>query len=446
MTSHHQTDEVLAALAQHQLVVVIGSRGTGKSCLLEDIGQTLSGRGVAVVKLDAQAAQTANALVAPIAVALGCVEDRLTATAMKDNARLRVLVDNCDALHEKTWFPAVQDEWRGLLGEPAARGRVAFLLCGRPLFRRIAEGRGSPLVGIGTFLPTRPLAVEEVESYLATDRSLAEKVRAKTGGHPQLTRRLLDALDRDVRNLERRYVSFAGSQRRFLLQLIDDHGSAARGVIADILNTPRGLSVAESAVLARHYGGAGLIGHDAIDDFAASGLIERTRGRCQLAAEILRTDRDLHQHLRAPIFSMMSDPSEEFVEVATHLFRIENQLRTFVGEALAQVDDVWWPSRFSPAIVSEADQRRRIEEQSPAPPTTEAHPIAYLSFGELLDAMQEEANWEQVFRVRLGTTREAFAEVARAITAVRNKVAHNRPVGPQDVDVLRHAANRLLPS
>ena len=99
---------------------------------------------------------------------------------------------------------------------------------------------------------------------------------------------------------------------------------------------------------------------------------------------------------------------------------------------------------FPPALVREVEQRRKSEAESPAPAVQAAHPIAYLTLGELVDSILEEANWEQVFRVRLGMSRDAFTQIAAALTAVRNKVAHNRPISISDLDVLHLALNRLF--
>jgi hypothetical protein len=442
MIRHHQTHQVLDALAQHQLVVFVGARGTGKTCLIEDVSTALAASGVTVIALDAEAAQAPSDLMAPIAVALQCPQDQLTAANIPGELRIRVLVDNCDALHEQSWFPAVQDEWRGLLGGAEARGRVAFLLCGRPLFRRVAEGRGSPLIGIGTFVASRPLNISEIAA-LGIDEDVAEKVRLKTGGHPHLTRRLLDAIHGDVAELEGKYVDFALSQRRFLLQLIDDHGSATRAVLADLLDASRSSTVAESAIIARHFGGSGVLGQDTIDDLVASGLVARTGRSCRLGAEILRTDRSIRPFLAAPPFAVTEEPSDEHAEAAKSLFRAENSLRRVVGSALAEIEDTWWPSRFPASVVREVEQRRKAEADSPAPARADVHPIAYLTFGELVDSILDESNWEQVFRVKLGLTRDAFTNTTAAITTVRNKVAHNRPVSEPDLTVLRMASTRL---
>ena len=410
---------------------------------MDRVGASLRASGVEVLQLDAERAQSPGDLTLPISEALGCGDDRLTATSLAEGVRLRVLIDNCDVLHDKGWFLSVQDEWRGLLGEQAARGRVAFLLCGRPLFRRVAEGRGSPLLGIGQFVPSRPLSVGDAQEGLDVDAALADIVLRKTGGHPRLTGRLVAAIEGDLARLEARYVEFTCSERRYMISLVDDHGDEARAVLVDLLEASRGTVVARSAIMARRFGGATLVGQDTLDDLAASGLIKEIDGGYSLGAEMLRTDRDLWPFLAAPEFHVTKEPSPELSLAAADVFRAENELRELVGEALRQADETWWPSRFPAAVVREVETRRRSEAESPAPMDEATHPISYLTLGELVDAVLEDANWEQVFRVRLGTTRDEFAQTTAMLGAVRNKVAHNREVTQRDLDVLRMALDRL---
>jgi hypothetical protein len=186
-----------------------------------------------------------------------------------------------------------------------------------------------------------------------------------------------------------------------------------------------------------------VLGQDTIDDLAASGLIDNSGDSCRLAAEILGTDRDLRKHLAAPPLSIVTEPTAEHAEAADILFRVENRLRELVGRALSQVEETWWPSRFPAALVNEVGQRRQGEANSHAPASVEMHPLAYLTLGELFDSISEETNWEQVFKIRLGMRREAFAQATAAITAVRNKVAHNRPVDGDDITALQMATERL---
>jgi hypothetical protein len=163
----------------------------------------------------------------------------------------------------------------------------------------------------------------------------------------------------------------------------------------------------------------------------------------RLGASILLTDRDLQKHLASSVFSLVEVPSIEHAEAARILFRGENRLRRKVGEWFGEVEETWWPSRFPPPLVREIEQRRRAEAESPAPSATDVHPLAYFSFGELVDTIAEERNWDEVFRLRIGLTRDAFTTAIAAIVAVRNKVAHNRPVDATDVTALRLSLQRL---
>jgi Swt1-like HEPN len=188
-------------------------------------------------------------------------------------------------------------------------------------------------------------------------------------------------------------------------------------------------------------------GHSYLDDFIVrAGRPASKTGRensCESAGWLARDRCRLRQHLATPSFAILTDPTAEHADAAASLFRIENRLREVVAEALSQVEGTWWPSRFPAALVREADQRRQSEAESPAPISFDLHPLAFLDLGELVDVILEEANWEQVFKVRFGLSRDAFSQAMTAVTAVRNKVAHNRPVGANDLTVLRLAVQRL---
>lgn len=201
--------------------------------------------------------------------------------------------------------------------------------------------------------------------------------------------------------------------------------------------------MAEAAIIARHFGASRLLGQDTLDDLVASGVLERAENGVRLAASILRADRDLFQHLTAPEFRVVEEPSDQHGEAARELFRAENRLRRKVGEWLSDIDETWWPSRFSDSLVREAEQRRRAEAVSPVPSSTAVHPVCYLTLPELVDSMLEQDNWEHLFRVRIGLTRDAINQAVSTILAVRNKVAHNRPIDDSDLAALRVALNRL---
>lgn len=442
MLVHHQTEEILEALSRHQVVFFIGARGTGKTTLVDRLKGSYEETGVKTVRVDAFEVGTPADLNDPISAAIGCSSDALTATAMPLNARVRVLVDNCERLSDRTWFPRLQDQWRALLSEEEARGRIAFLLLGRPLFRAISEGRGSPLLNIGVVKTARPLDAAQTITAFGVEEETARAVLRKTGGHPYLTSALARALDGDREKFAHIIKPFAAENRRYIMRLIEDHAVAARGVLADLLEAQSPIS--EAALIGTHFGEAHhLLGEECLDDLSGSGLIRREAGLCLISAGLLRSIKDIQNFLRAPEIELEVEPTAAYSAAAVTLFRAENVFRKRLATELAALDQAWWPSRIPAGLVAEAELRRRIEMDSSVPPDGEPHPILFLSMGELVDAMLKAENWDQVFRVRLGLSRAEFEEAARDLMAVRNKVAHNRVVHESDLSVLSGALRRL---
>lgn len=441
MMRHHQTDEVLDAVSRHQVVFFVGARGTGKTLLVDTVEADLRRSSVEVLRLDAADIATPADVNDPLALALGCSPDEMTAATLPPETRLRIIIDNCQELHGRQWLPYLQDQLRALLSASEARGRAALLLCGRPQFRGIAGGRGSPLLNIGIIRPARSLDVEAIESIFQVPSATANAVARKTGGHPQLTASLMDAIGGELSNLERAFNSFAEDSRRYLIRLVEDHALAARPLLADLLASTEPAS--EAALIARHFGDSRLAGQECLDDLCGSGLVERKDGCCTIKADLLRSLRDIRSFIGAPPLRGSVEPSREHAEAAITLYRAENRLRNNVASWLEELDQAWWPSRVPSSLVAEAEQRRLAELESSVPPTEEAHPILYLTFGELVDVIATQRNWHEVFRIRWGLTRPAFEAAVNDVTAVRHKVAHNRKVTADDLSVLNSGLSRL---
>ena len=201
-------------------------------------------------------------------------------------APIRVIIDCCEQLHSQSWFAALRDQWRGLLSLEAARGQVGLLLLGRPLFRSATAGRGSPLLTIGCVVSARPMTASETAVAYSVNDELAAIAVRKTGGNPLLTKRLLDRLGGRLDEIGSDIASFASDERRHIMQLIDDHGIAARGVIADVLDAKQ--PIARSALIRRHFGQATVEGAECLDDLAGSGLLEEVDDCWKLKAEFVK--------------------------------------------------------------------------------------------------------------------------------------------------------------
>jgi hypothetical protein len=442
----HQLSEIRDALASHPVVALVGARGTAKTLLADRLIGELERSAVTVVRLDARDAETPRDLNVAIARALQCEADDLTAGNLPEGRVVRVVIDNCHEFYDKKWFPYLQEQWRALLSSASARGRVAILLIGRPLFRRVAGGDGSPLLNIGPTLATRPLSVAEVSDAFEVTPEVAAAVVRKTGGHPALTGALIAAIEGEIARMGNVISGFISAQERYLLKLAEDHSLAALALLADL--TRSDAPVAHATLIAKHFGDAFIDGQEALRDLIASGLVKREGANLIVAAELLRQVTAVREFIRVPTFELSDEPPDEHNEAAALLYGVENRLRRLIAETLGAIDAAWWPARVPTEFVAEAELRRRAELDSAAAADSDYHPILYLSLGELFDLIWKRENWDQAFSVRIHRTLPMARDSARDVTAVRNKLAHSRPVNRADVDLLRAGARRLglLPS
>jgi hypothetical protein len=436
-----QSAAVREALRLHPVVALIGARGTGKTLVAESVAEQLESRDVQVVRLDAGLTDGPHSLNLPIAAALGCTETDLSAEEMDANLVIRIIVDNCHEFHTRPWWPYLQEQWRALVSTPAARGRVGLLLAGRPLFRHVAGGSGSPLLNIGTTMLVRPLEEHDVVEEMAAEPQVARALLRKTGGHPRLTAMLTEAFDGDLSHLGATVDGFAEQNQRYLMRLAEDHTMGGLAMLADLVvaDSP----VAEAALTNAHFGGSYADAQETLADLAASGLIARDGGTCAIAAELLKRAPAVRTFLRAPAPQVPINAPDRHGDAAALFYVLENQLREMIVEALGAVDRAWWQTRVPPNLIGEAESRRTAEFESAATPTGEGHPIMFLSLGELFDIVLAADNWGQVFGIRIRRSADVARAASRDLIAVRNKIAHNRPVSAADLDLAQNAAQRL---
>lgn len=433
--------ELRRCLSLHQVVTVVGGRGTGKSLALERLATALEASGVTVVKLDAGSAEDQSDLDAPVAEALNSPISRLTAQRLPPDTTVRVLVDACEQLHGKSWLPFWQESWRACLSEAEARGRVAVALAGRPLFRQSFGGRGSPLINLGPTLAPRPLTEEDACRELGVAASVAAAVVRKTGGHPQMTERLALRLGNDLSRMGEVFTSFLADESRYLMRLLQDHAVGGMAVVGVLLDA--GGAVDEAALIGDVFGTSRVDAEECLADLAASGLIDRDAGRCWIAAEMIVQSAAARQVARVPSAFSADALSAHFATAAEMIYQLENALRQLIAEALGEVTAAWWQTRVLDHLVGQAESRRRAELDSAVDTDRNWHPIMYLSIGELFEIIQSQPNFDEVFRLRLRRGLPVVANAAADIRAVRNKVAHSRAVSSRDVEILIESATRL---
>ena len=440
------SERIRDLLQTHRLVVAIGARGTGKSQCARELTDVWHGVGVQVLRIDAASAEKPQDLDHRLTAALGCDSTELTARYMPEDGILRVIVDRAEHLYDRAWLGDLQERWRALLADEDSKGRLAIVFFGRPVFRQIAGGDSSPLLNAGPVITPRPLSADEIKRQHGVDASCASVVLRKTGGHPKLAEALVEAIDGDSGNVGKAIGGFIEANRSYLVSLIQDHPLPARAALSELLEKRSPLQ--QGALIRRHFGAAHADGVEAIDDLTASGLLVRDGdGGCAVGAELLRSVDGLRGLLGPVSLTVPAYDAELMGEAARLLFEAENRLRKLVAESLADAepggDDAWWVSRVPPELRGDAEARRDAEGEMLAVEDTRLHPVMYLSLGELLELIRVKENWDRIFRAVFPIGRSGFEESARRLTALRNRVAHSRPLSADAVRELEGVTRRL---
>jgi hypothetical protein len=433
--------EIGELASKHQVVAVVGARGTGKTVLGDGLLERWKATGVTVLRFDAGDLREPYEVFAPLAEALGSRPEALAADRIPEGRTIRLLIDRAEQLYDRGWLASFQERLRALLSSPAARGRVGLVIVGRPAFRQLVGGQASPLLNLGVVVGTVPLAIDEIQSAFEVSIETARAVHGKTGGHPELSAMLVQAVDGDVCHLGSTLSSFVEAHERYLMRLAEDHGLGGLALLGALLQGSG--TTGEQELIQSAFGDAFSRGLDTVDDLVASGLIRRDqRRRCSLAAAIFGQAAAVRDYLRVPDAAIPTGAPDHHAGAAALLYVIENRLRELVVERLSRLDPLWWSTCVPEETIAAAESRRRAEADAPAS-VTQLHPIMYLSLGELIGILEYGRNWQEVFRLATGRTRQALEAPRGMLIAVRNKVAHNRPVTEQDLTALRLGA-RLL--
>ncbi len=436
------SERVRDLLRTNRLVVAIGARGTGKSHCAARLTEIWHSLDVQVLNIDAATAEKPQDLDLRLTAALGCDGNELTARYMPENRVLRVIVDRAEHLYDHPWLGDLQERWRALLADEESRGRLAMVFFGRPAFRQIAGGDSSPLLNAGPVITPEPLSAAAIARRHGVDEPCARAVFRKTGGHPRLTEALVEAIDGDAANLGDAIDGFVADNRRYVASLLQDHPLPARTALSALLEQRAPMS--QGALIRQHFGAAHADGVEAIDDLVASGLVVRGEdGDCQVGAGLLRSV-DGMRGLLGPSTLTSPDYDRELMgEAGRLLFVAENALRKLVAEGLAETGDAWWIDKVPPELRGAAEGRRDGEGEVLSVEDMQLHPVMYLSLGELIELIRARENWDSVFRAAFPVRRASFEESARRLAALRNRVAHSRPLSAEALKDLEDAIRRL---
>jgi hypothetical protein len=135
---------------------------------------------------------------------------------------------------------------------------------------------------------------------------------------------------------------------------------------------------------------------------------------------------------------------DERTEAHDLLRQLENGLRRFIIEKLEAVDKNYWKNRI-PQDVREQAERRISEEEAKRPHEAKEtlSRIYYVNFPDLVKIIRKRDNWRDLFQAYF-QDEDSVSTKLRELEPIRNAVAHNRPLDPEQLQKLRLYAKDLL--
>jgi len=139
-----------------------------------------------------------------------------------------------------------------------------------------------------------------------------------------------------------------------------------------------------------------------------------------------------------------------YYEALTVLFRIENALRVFVFSVLKnEFGEKWLETNITSddstqgTIASIAKRRINQARNFGYLGYSITCPIMHLTSGELIQLITSDANWKYFTKYFLGS-KDIIKNKLDEIGAIRNSLAHFRPVRQSDIEVVKQNANHVL--
>lgn len=135
-----------------------------------------------------------------------------------------------------------------------------------------------------------------------------------------------------------------------------------------------------------------------------------------------------------------------YYEALNILFRFENSLRVFVYVILKnELKDKW-----NDTIIKDTDTIKKIANMRISQAKDYGYlcydiksPMLYLSSGELIDIIMHDKNWKY-FKMYFKAKKEIIKHKLLEIGAIRNSLAHFRPIKIDDIELIKQNLNHTL--
>lgn len=137
---------------------------------------------------------------------------------------------------------------------------------------------------------------------------------------------------------------------------------------------------------------------------------------------------------------------ERNLEAYTLLFQIENALRECIIAALNQaVGGLWHKERLPPDVLEKYRDGVAYERKCRWVHLAPHHPLYYVDFPDLRKVIESERNWREAF-APIFSRKDILAASLSEVEVVRNRVAHNRILMDDDVQIVRAAHQAIRQS
>ena len=135
------------------------------------------------------------------------------------------------------------------------------------------------------------------------------------------------------------------------------------------------------------------------------------------------------------LFSMVPQTN---VDVYRFVFLIEVALRElFIEEFTLASGPKWYKKHLPSDLLLAYTESRKKEFAEPWTSHASLHPLYYLDFADLAKVIERGDNWHKILSTSFGNKRDVLVGDLQRLSALRNKVAHNRKATAEDVTLAR---------